>query len=147
MNYGRIPFHDEQRLPPEQRSKGPPSKPTTPPETGTAAFFLERDRAFNATMNEDAIVAFLVKHQIPYPKTSPIQFWTMVYTGVLVGHIGGSGSRERATIWLHVHKWQGLIDWSVKTGTYSFNNKRYRLNHKLMLRRPNFNDNAHKTQE
>ena len=144
--YGRIPFHDEQRLPPDQRtkpdtppSKGPP-KPSLPATVDSKAFFLERDKAFNPTMNEEAIVKFLQKYKIVYPKPhiSPIQFWTMVYTAVLCGRIGGSGSRERAVIWLNVHKSSKLISWSTKTGVYSFNDRKYRLNYQLMLRKPKF---------
>lgn len=146
MNHGRIPFTDEQRLPPDQRSKGTgitgPPGPDKPAEVGSKAFFMERDRVFNSTMNEEAIVSFLKKYKISYPKQSPIMFWTMVYVAVLTGRIGGSGSRERALIWLHNYKYQGLISWSTKTGIYTFikNNQRYRLNHQLMLRKPRFGD-------
>lgn len=144
MNHGRMPFHDEQRLPPDQREKGTgttgPPKPDKPAEIGSVAFFIERDRAFNATMNEEAIINFLNKYGINYPKKSPIMFWTMVYVGVLAGRIGGDGSRIRALIWLHQHKHMKLISWSVSAGIYSFNNQRYRLNHKLMLRKPRFGD-------
>lgn len=142
MNQGRIPYTDEQRLPPDQREKGTgttgPPKPEMPAEVGSKAFFIERDRVFNATMDEEAILAFLNKYEINYPKKSPIMFWTMVYVGVLSGRIGGSGSRERALIWLHQHKHMKLISWSTSTGIYSFNGQRYRLNHKLMLRKPQF---------
>lgn len=142
MNQGRIPYTDEQRLPPDQRVKGVgttgPPKPDTPSEVGSTAFFMERDRAFNVIMDEETIVKFLKKYSIVYPKKSPIMFWTMVYVGVLAGRIGGSGSRERALIWLHNHKHMKLISWSTTTGIYSFNGQRYRLNYQLMLRKPTF---------
>lgn len=150
MQLGRIPFHDEQRLPPDQRSKpitptstGPP-KPDLPSLVDSTAFFLERDKVFNSTMDQETILHFLKKYKIshPNPQKSPIMFWTMVYAGVLCGRIGSSGSRERATIWLHVHKHQNLISWSTKTGIYRFNGNKYRLNHQLMLRKPQFNDHT-----
>ena len=141
MNFGRMPFHDEQRLPPDKRSPSPPPPDQAP---SPVAFFLERDKAFGPTMDRTAIVAFLRKYEIPFPSPtkSPIPFWTMVYTAVLSGRIGGDGSRERAIIWLNIHRHQGLISWQTSTGIYRFNGKSYRLNHKLMLRKAKFHDSS-----
>lgn len=152
MNFGRIPWnHDEQAQPPDLRPKPDPPmakaspKPDPVPSVDSPAFFIERDKAFGPTMDYTVLTNFLKKYKICYPTKSPAIFWTMIYTAVLCGRIGGSGSKERALIWLWHHKHLKLISWSVKTGVYRVLDKSYRLNHKLMIRKPSFHDNRNET--
>lgn len=145
-HFGRMPMAEEHQLRPEQRllyekQRLEAAEKIDPEDDLYAsicnlAFYNTRELAFSASMPLPRILNFLDRYNIPYKqpelRSGPNPaFWAMIYAGIMCSEAGGSGSVERAKIWLAC---TDQVSFDPRSQTYRVGSKRY-LIHPLLTRK------------